>query len=279
MKQSRKTTLIRLLCTAVIAVACTGLLATGAFAYNTAITRTPVETLTYGTFTAALQGDDLQTSEVGSYTLAPRDTPYTLTLCTEGNVERYVVLEIAAGETELTLVYCAAPGATATTFAVDTDYALTLRLTVQENAPEAETPTLTAGTTATFKRPQETPAEQPAETENAQSTETKNDTDTEKQPAADTEQKQEEQKTEETTDSAVTEPPTDNKQTESQQGETAAPEQKQETAEPKTEEPAATEQETTEITAQSGTTAETESTADGAPETATTEELDKIQFT
>ena len=277
MKQSRKTTLMRLLCTAVIAVACTGLLATGAFAYNTAITRTPVETLTYGTFTAALQGDGLQTAEDGSYTLAPRDTPYTLTLRTEGNVERYVVLEIAAEETEPTLVYCAAPGATATTFAVDTDYALTLRLTVQENAPEAETPTLTADTTATFKRPQETPAEQPAETENAQSTETKNDT--EKQPAADTEQKQEEPKTEETTDSAVTETPTDNKQTESQQSETAAPEQKQETAEPKTEEPAATEQETTETTAQNGTTAETESTADGATETATTEELDKIQFT
>ena len=233
MKQSRKTTLMRLLCTAVIAVACTGLLATGAFAYNTAITRTPVETLTYGTFTAALRGEGLQTFEDGSYTLAPRNTPYTLTL----------------------------------------------RLTVQENAPEAGTPPLTADTTATFKRPQETPAEQPAETENAQSTETKNDTDTEKQPAADTEQKQEEQKTEETTDSAVTEPPTDNKQTESQQGETAAPEQKQETAEPKTEEPAATEQETTETTVQSGTTAETESTADGAPETATTEELDKIQFT
>ena len=271
MKQSRKTTLMRLLCTAVIAVACTGLLATGAFAYNTAITRTPVETLTYGTFTAALQGDGLQTAEDGSYTLAPRDTPYTLTLRTEGNVERYVVLEIAAEETEPTLVYCAAPGATATTFAVDTDYALTLRLTVQENAPEAETPTLTADTTATFKRPQETPAEQPAET--------KNDTDTEKQPPADTEQKQEEPKTEETTDSAVTETPTDNKQTESQQGETAAPEQKQETAEPKTEEPAATEQETMETTAQNGTTAETESTADGATDTATTEELDKIQFT
>lgn len=271
MKQSRKTTLMRLLCTAVIAVACIGLLATGAFAYNTTITRTPVETLTYGTFTAALQGDGLQTSEDGSYTLAPRDTPYTLTLRTEGNVERYVVLEIAAEETEPTLVYCAAPGATATTFAVDTDYALTLRLTVQKNAPEAETPTLTADTTATFKRPQETPAEQPAET--------KNDTDTEKQPPADTEQKQEEPKTEETTDSAVTETPTDNKQTESQQGETAAPEQKQETAGPKTEEPAATEQETTETTAQNGTTAETESTADGATETATTEELDKTQFT
>ena len=264
MKQSRKTILMRLLCTAVIAVACTGLLATGAFAYNTAITRTPVETLTYGTFTAALRGEGLQTFEDGSYTLAPRNTPYTLTLRTEGNVERYVVLEIAAEAMEPTLVYCAAPGATATTFAVDTDYALTLRLTVQENAPEAGTPPLTADTTATFKRPQETPAEQPAETENAQSTETKNDTDTEKQPAADTEQKQEEQKTEETTDSAVTEPPTDNKQTESQQGETAAPEQKQETAEPKTEEPAATEQETT------------ESTADGATKTAAAEELDKI---
>lgn len=157
---------MRLLCTVVIATACIGLLVAGAFAYNTAITRTPVETLTYGTFSAALDGDGLATAEDGSYTLAPRETPYTLTLRTSGNIARCVLLEIAAEEPGQTQLYCAAPDAQETTFTVDTDYALTLRLTVQETAPE-ETAALTADTAAAFKRPPE-PTVQP--TESAQPT-------------------------------------------------------------------------------------------------------------
>lgn len=162
MKKSQMA-VVRLLCIMVIAVACTGLLVTGAFAYNTAITRTPVETLTYGTFSAALDGDGLQPADDGSYTLAPREAPYTLTLRTSGNVARWCLLEITAEEPGQQLQFCTEPDTPETTFAVDTDYTLTLRLTVQETAPES-TAALTADTAVEFRRPPE-PVEEPAASE------------------------------------------------------------------------------------------------------------------
>lgn len=159
MKISRTTALMRLLCTVVLAVACAGLLATGAFAYNTAITRTPVETLTYGTFTATLTGDGLQPAEDGSYTLATNEAPYNLTLHTEGNLARAVLLEITADEGGGTQQYYAAPSEEDVHFTVATGYNLTLRVTVLEAEPEETLTALTADTTVAFTRPQESAAE------------------------------------------------------------------------------------------------------------------------
>ena len=63
MRNLRSPVVLQLLCTAVIAVACLGVFSTGAWAFNSWITRTPVETLTYGTFTATL--DDLPPDDDG----------------------------------------------------------------------------------------------------------------------------------------------------------------------------------------------------------------------
>ena len=134
MRNLRSPAVLQLLCTAVIAVACLGVFSTGAWAFNSWITRTPVETLTYGTFTAAL--DNLTPDADDQYHLEPGT--HSLTLHMQGNVFRYVLLTVTPqgdGAPE-TVQYAAASDAETTAFTVQTDYPLTLTLTVLEEAPE-----------------------------------------------------------------------------------------------------------------------------------------------
>ena len=134
MRNLRSPAVLQLLCAAVIAVACLGVFSTGAWAFNSWITRTPVETLTYGTFTATL--DDLTPDDDGQYHLEPGT--HFLTLHMQGNVPRYVLLTVTPqgdGAPEAAQ-YTAASDAETATFTVETDYPLTLTLTVLEEAPE-----------------------------------------------------------------------------------------------------------------------------------------------
>lgn len=187
MKKSDTLAFLRLLCMAVIAIACAGVFATGAWAFNTWITRTPVETLTYGTFTASLV--DRTPDENGQYSLTPDD--YELTLHAEGNIDRVVQLTVTpqGNAAPAPAVYYAVPGDTP--FTVHTDYPLTLTLDVQEVQDMPEEPQwLTENIELSYKlpvadeQPAETPATEPT-TDTTQPADTTPATDTPAAPATD----------------------------------------------------------------------------------------------
>lgn len=130
------------------------------WAFNSWITRTPVETLTYGTFTAALDG--LTPDDNGQYRLDPGTR--SLTLHTQGNVPRYVLLTVTpqGDGAPAAVMYMAAPDTETASFTVQTDYPLTLALTVLEDAPENAQPL--ADAQLVFAKPAEAPAPDAEET-------------------------------------------------------------------------------------------------------------------
>lgn len=83
--------MLRLLCGCVVAAGCAGVFATGAWAFNTVMLKTPAETLELGVFSAQLVGDGLTQAESGTYTLEAGT--HTLTLQALGNAQGVIVLQ------------------------------------------------------------------------------------------------------------------------------------------------------------------------------------------
>ena len=83
--------MLRLLCGCVVAAGCAGVFATGAWAFNTVMLKTPAETLELGVFSAQLVGDGLTPAESGTYTL--ESGTHALTLQALGNAHGVVVLQ------------------------------------------------------------------------------------------------------------------------------------------------------------------------------------------
>ena len=87
MKKTMNLVLLQALCVTVISVACVGVFATGAWAFNTQTFRTPTETLEMGTFSVCV--DDKVPDENGTYNL--NEGEYSIILHAYGNIPAFVL--------------------------------------------------------------------------------------------------------------------------------------------------------------------------------------------
>lgn len=87
MKKTTNLVLLQALCVTVISVACVGVFATGAWAFNTQTFRTPTETLEMGTFSVCV--DDKVPDENGTYNLGEGE--YSIILHAYGNMPAFVL--------------------------------------------------------------------------------------------------------------------------------------------------------------------------------------------